>query len=299
MHPLERLADMVEKARARGIDPNSLPGFQELVVAVQATLTGNAAEAFAEGLRSFVSVQVKDVIRQRTSLLMKRGIEASVGAAIERVGGTFTMAFRVYGERFEKDSVIPIQYWRDFAFAMYDLLESHLLEKIRGNIKQSFIEGGRLRGDIEGSGRWKPLSKKYVEKVKGGDRRFGILTGGMFRNLYRGAIIVHFDPKTLGAREFSIDFGRGEVGRKLALFYHGRSKGVGKQPPRPFTFLTRQDFRKLTNLVKKHFDVAIEDTRRFFIGLAFGPMPTYLQFKEKAIYPRVPMRRITARSGRG
>ena len=299
MRALERLAAMVEKARARGVDPRTMPGFDELIVAIEATIGMDTADLLSQELRQRVSIATEEVKRQTATLMMQYGVEYAKQKALEqglyKKGGALTIFFRAYTGPYW-GGTIPIKYWQRFAFEMYEYMEKYLLERIKSNIKRSFVKGGRLPGDVEGSGKWEKLNKDYVERHKGGDARFGILTGGLFRNIHRGAIIVHFDRATLGAREFSIDFGRGKVRQKLAWFYHGRSSGRGRQPARPFTFLTKRDFNKLTGLVKKHFDVAVDNTRRFFIGLAFGPLPVALEFKEKSIFPKVHVRRLTPRS---
>ena len=282
--------------------PVDFAGVENAIARAMATSVNDSIKivtrSVASELIEYAKNAVTEVKNQYASLLIKRGLEEATGTVRDKIGGTFTMAIRAYGEKWEKSSKIPIRYWTKFAKELGDLLEAKLLTKIKLNIRKSFDEGGRLSGDVEGSGKWKALSDKYVKFQKGGDRRFGFLSGGMLRNLYRGAIVVHFDKETGGAREFSIDFGKGKVGQKLSMFYHGRTRGRGKQPARPFTFIRRQDFNKIKALVKEHFNVAIEDTRRFFVGLAFGPMPTYMKFKEKSLFPRVHMRRITAHSGK-
>lgn len=201
----------------------------------------------------------------------------------ENIGFSFIMAFRESNRLWKsRHSPSMIRYLNAFAEGLADLLESRMLGKIMQNIRQSFIEGGRLSDDVEGTVTWKPLSDKYVKYRKGGDTRFGVLSGYLFRHLWRGGQIalgkgmglrVHFHPKHGGAREFSIDFGRGRTGEKLALFYFGRSKGRGRQPARPFTFLTKRDFAELEAVATEHFKSARGAFIEFFTAMYAGPMP--------------------------
>lgn len=215
---------------------------------------------------------VKDKSKESTTRKTKSDIDFA-----------FTLAVRAYAFDRSRRMTLARKDFKAFFVQMFSRSVSFMQDRVLVNIKKSFDIQGRIKGDIEGSGKWKPHSKSYREyrrrKKISPIGKLGHFSGEMLRGLasmqFGGKdIIFDMREKSEGAREFTVDFARSSGGKKLARFYFGRTKGASYQPPRKFTFLKKSDINEIEKWMGKSFDTKVFSFYQFFAGVHVGKVPT-------------------------
>lgn len=296
--PSRAAADKIKREAVRVARKWNLPGtaqqIQEaLVYAMQASFRGKVIEAKAMAayeLHGEERQRVRDGSRFLVNWLLSSDIPIETDRAKKDIDFVLVVALRGYKRVMDRKVTLTQKHFKLYAAYLVGALQNYLHGAIMQNVKKSIKEGGPLSDDVDPKkGPWAPLSRRYTKyhprKKRQRPAKFGVLTGGMMRNLHRGgALKIHWQKGQVlegGAREFSVDFSTSKWGRKLARFHFGRSPGRGRQPARNVTFLTQRNFRYLTGIVKSTFDKIAKDTYSIFAGEYVGRMPTI-----KAVGPK-------------